>query len=112
MRHPIFSFFRLNAATNLPGCGLIHERHDFSRKVVIGCGDQANVEVWEVDSHLVYTTAHACPGAPDAGQFKELDNNYHDHEDFNTKYNQFKSFKVFISNLSYILYLLQSIGVH
>ena len=90
-----------------PACGLIHERHDFSRKVVMGCGDAGTVaEVWEVDSHLVYASAHACPGDDDGdstdepGHFKELDNNYHDHEDFNTKYVQF----TFITNFNpYVL---------
>ena len=103
-----------------PACGLIHERHDFSRKVVMGCGSTGTkVEVWEVDSHLVYETAHACPGDDDAdttdepGHFKELDNNYHDHEDFNTKYEHFQ-FITYPYVCTYNIYLtfLQSIGVH
>lgn len=76
-------FCRLNTAINKVGCGLINDRHDYSKKVV-GCGTPTDkVEVWDIANRLVYKTTHDCPNTG-YGNFKELDNNYHDHEDFNT----------------------------
>ena len=78
-------FCRLNTAINKVGCGLINDRHDYSKKVVV-CGTPTDkVEVWDIANRLVYKTTHDCPNTG-YGNFKELDNNYHDHEDFNTKY--------------------------
>ena len=78
-------FCRLNTAIEKVSCGLINDRHDHSKKVVVCGAPTDKVEVWDIGNRVVYKTPHDCP-ITGYGNFKELDNNYHDHEDFNTKY--------------------------
>jgi len=75
----------LKTGINKPACGVLMDRTDYHKVVVIGCGESFTVpsylQVWNLATNMIYNTMFECPDADgntqtDAGHFKELDDSY------------------------------------
>ena len=70
----------LKTGINKPACGVLMDRTDYHKVVVIGCGESFTVpsylQVWNLATNMIYNTMFACPPYPtnntqtDAGHFK------------------------------------------
>ena len=81
----LFFNFRLASAVDFPACGVLMDRTDYHKDVVIGCGRDSTgtfLQVWNLATNLVHATTYACPDSDsdattsDDGNFKELDESY------------------------------------
>ena len=69
----------LKSAINKPACGILMDRTDYHKVVVIGCGEDytlpSYLQVWNLATNMVYNTMFECPDSDsnsitDYGHFK------------------------------------------
>lgn len=71
----------LDSSVNYPACGILKDRTNQHRTVVIGCGrDSTVVQYWDLETNQIHLSAFQCPDALSAsdedGHFDELNDNY------------------------------------
>ena len=71
----------MKTGINKPACGVLMDRTDYHKVVVIGCGESytlpSYLQVWNLATNMIYNTMFECPDADnnsqtDAGHFKGL----------------------------------------